>query len=96
MNAGELSADPAAAKRLGDLMYEISEGYWSAAWMKDLEHSLWRMVQGGPRDFGFGRVTDAELDELKALSERCQGWWRWDDNHGEVFVSLDEWRQMAR
>jgi hypothetical protein len=91
------SRDPAAARALNERMSAISEKYWYAAWLMDLEHSLWAMLEGGPRRFGCGEVTEGELRELRELSQKADGWWRWSDADGdEVFVDLDEWRRIAR
>jgi hypothetical protein len=88
------SKDKWAADQLRDVMSEISEDYYCAGWLNGLEYSLWGMLEGCDRGFGFGSVTDAEIAGLRELHERCGGWWRWEKGVGEVFVATEEWRQF--
>lgn len=93
------SPDPVAAEALLDLMSNISEDYNCAGWLDGLEFILWEMLQGCPRHFGMGEVTEEELAQLRTLHEKCGGWWiyRHDEKtlaSGEVYVSLDEWLQI--
>ncbi len=71
------------------MMAGISEELWCAGWMGGLEHSLWRMVEGGPRDYGMGEVSALDVGLLKALSDRCGGWWVYDD--GPRFLRMERW-----
>lgn len=84
-------------------MSELSEEYVCAEWECDTEFKLWKMLQGGPRAWGFGDVTQDEIDELRALSERAGGWctWRWGEDRADgradgrvVFVPLAEWLEI--
>lgn len=89
------SVNPDAALCLVRLMSRISEQHYCAGWLVGLEYSLWDMLEGGDRDFGFGPVKAGSLLQLAALSERAQGWWRWSDEAvDEVFVPLAEWREL--
>jgi len=84
--------DRDAAVRLRDVMSDISEDCYCAGWLTGLEFMLWGAVVGGePFHFGMGRVESSDIAELRRLSEKCGGWWRFDDEHGEVFVPIDEW-----
>lgn len=97
MKSTERSPDPVAARALNERMSAISEKYWCAAWLRDLEHSLWAMLEGGSRRFGLGDVAEDELSELRELAQKANGWWRWSEPDGdEVFVALEEWRELAR
>lgn len=88
-----LALDRDAAVRLRDCMSDISEDRYCAGWLSDLEFTLWgAVVDGEPFQFGMGRVESSDIAELRRLSEKCGGWWRFDDEHGEVFVPIDEWR----
>ena len=92
-----LSKDPAAARELGEAMSEISEEYYCAGWLIGLEFSLWEMIAGGPRRFGMGDVTDAEIANLRRLADAAGGWCVWRDDHGgESFAPLAEWAEMVR
>jgi hypothetical protein len=92
--------------RLAELMSDISEDCWCAGWMSCNEFSLWRMTidPTTERRYGFGHVTDDQVAELKALSERTGGWviW-WDDfsepaapieTWGERFIPMAEWQTL--
>lgn len=88
-----LSKDETSARALAALMSEISEECYCAGWMSGLEFSLWAMVQGGDRSYGMSEPSESEVAQLRALSERCGGWIRWEEDVGEVFVPLHEWEQ---
>ncbi len=85
------SPDRVSALALRDLMREISEAYRCAGWLSGLENDLWRMLQGGSRRYGMGEVTDAEIDQLRTLHERCGGWWVYTEGHGEMFIATADW-----
>ncbi len=90
------SRDPAAARALHERISAVSERYWRAGWLIDLERSLWAMLEGGPRKFGLGEVTEDEVRELRELAQEADGGWRWSDaDRGPVFVALAEWRRRA-
>lgn len=89
-----LSRDRSAACVLVADMRDISESHYAAGWMGGLEFDLWAMVCGGPRDYGMGEVSEAQVASLRDLSERAGGWWRWQDGVCEVFVTADEWAKM--
>jgi hypothetical protein len=89
--------DAVAARALCQLMSGVSEECYCASWLSGLEYSLWEMVAGGDREFGLGEVSLAQVDDLRALSGRCDGWWMWVDEGavaGRVFVRLDAWGQV--
>ena len=95
MLGAERARDSQAAVALNVTMVRISECCWCASWVPDLEFSLWSMLLGGPRQFGMGDVSDADVDALRGLSDRAGGWWRWSERECvEVFVSFDDWRAI--
>jgi len=57
------------AALLGRLMSDLSEDYWCAGWLIDLEFELWEGVAGGKTS-----ITKAEIAQLRYLSDRCDGW----------------------
>ena len=84
-----------AREQLRELMSEISEDCWCAAWLNGLEYSLWAMVKGADRKFGMDEVRKHEVDELRRLSAECGGWWVWSEANGEeVFAPMAEWLGM--
>lgn len=88
------SSGPAALTLLG-FMEDISEEYWAAAWLTDLESMLWKLVQGDRGAVGHPwPAIDEDAILLRRLSEMCHGWWAWDEaRHDVVFVPLDDWRR---
>ncbi len=79
------------ALALDMLMSAISEEWWCAGWMLDIEYDLWALVCGDKQE---GRMYKAlyesgEMEALTALSEKCNGWWTADG-----FVELPVWREM--
>ena len=88
-----------AAEALAIHMSNISEDYYCAGWLMDLERTLWAMAEGGDRRFGLGTVTEDEIATLRSLSERAGGWIVWRDRDGTTeggnwFVTLAEWAEM--
>jgi hypothetical protein len=91
--AAEAELAVIAKRDLCQFMSDISEDCYCAGWLNGLEHALWRCIESGPRSWGQGEITQADLDKLKALSSRCGGWWVWREGVGNVFVPLEAWRQ---
>jgi hypothetical protein len=60
-------------------MSELSEQSFSAGWMEDLEHALWRSVAIGPFRYGNLNLTREHARKLKELCDACGGWIRFDD-----------------
>lgn len=88
------SPQEGAAAGLFALMSGISEGCWSAGWLRGLDRACWEAVeQGGLAAYGQGAITPRQASLLRLLSEEADGWWRWDEADADpVFVSLAEWR----
>jgi hypothetical protein len=71
---------------LARFMSDLSEDYWAAGWLVDLEFELWSAVQEES-----SRVRQANAARLRYLSSKCGGWIVWTD--GELrYVPLEEWR----
>lgn len=84
-------ADDGARVGLLGLMAGISEELWCAGWMSGNEYSLWRMVEGGARGYGMGEVEERDVTLLRLLSERCNGWWVYDEE--PKFLGMERWRE---
>jgi hypothetical protein len=76
-------------------MSELSEQAYSAGWMDGLEQALWRAVTTGPFRYGYLILTPAHVQKLKALSDACGGWIRFDDAQEECFVPIEKWREQS-
>jgi hypothetical protein len=103
MKGEDAAREPSSARALRDAMSEISERCWCAGWMRNVELFLWAMLEGAPRDYGLGTVTEQELANLRHLSERAGGWCRWsdedadetfDEDADETFVAIDSWQRI--
>jgi hypothetical protein len=71
---------------------QVSQDHAAAGWLADLEFLVWRVVanrEPSEEDdpFGFSRIPNAQLDDLRFLAEKCGGWW----TH-EGFVTMETWR----
>lgn len=85
------SASPMAAD-LANAMSEISEDCYCAGWMSKLEFELWSAVMNGPVEAGFWKVTQSDIDRLRLLARRCDGWVVWDETLlTETWLPIEEW-----
>lgn len=76
-------------------MRDLSEHCYCAGWLHWIEYDLWGFLTNGPGDYGQGDITQGVIDRLRALSERCGGWWTWvDGDDEERFVTSQEWAAM--
>ena len=90
--------DRDAAIRLRDVMSEASEEVMCAGWLIGLEYALDEALRH-PLDAG---EWTPYIPELRRLSEKAGGWWRWvtlpsfeDGTFGgstEVFLTHEEWK----
>jgi hypothetical protein len=72
-------------------MSAISEEYWCAGWMHNLEYMLWDAVLGKRENF----CTPEQIEQLKYLSGKCGGWIIWDKQaKGERFVTMQDWLRL--
>jgi len=78
-------------RELAERMSELSELAYYASWMMDLEHALWRAVEEGPRSYGHLMIGEADVAELRRLSQDCGGWIVWDTEAEETWVPMADW-----
>ncbi len=88
------TSNPSSAILLVQLMSDISEEGYAAGWLVDLEYRLWAIVRGGPADFGMADMTHEKVEALRRLAEAAGGWFYFDLDQGEVFVSAETWAKM--
>lgn len=78
------------------IMLYLSDYYWSAGWVIDLEFYLWQAIADPDPDAGMltGRDPDdprslprADADRLRELALHAGGWWVSE----ATFVPLDAW-----
>ena len=85
------------ARLLFRRMSDISEDCYAAAWLIGNEYSLWQMLQGASPNYGMCEVSGEELEELRVLSEKANGW-IWTDGEGSYnprLVSFEEWNHLV-
>lgn len=87
--------DKDAAQMLCDLMSDISERYWCAGWLNGLEYRLWEALKNQDMTDECFSLKGYEVVELRRLHEKCGGWWVYDNEIGEKFVTTEEWLGMV-
>jgi hypothetical protein len=92
----ERYADTEAIRKAGDELREemecTSEECMCAGWLYSLEHILWEAIESGQTTWAMGTIDTVRLKEL---SDRCGGWWVWDEEVGQPrFVSLATWAKI--
>jgi hypothetical protein len=83
-----------AQRKLAAYMSELSERAYYAGWMEGLEYALWRAVTVGPFQYGHLTLTAEHTQRLKALSEACGGWIKFDEDTEESFVPTARWLEQ--
>ena len=86
-----LSDLTAPQRELAEYMSLLSEKAWSAGWMRGLEFDLWRALVSGAFKYGQMQISEAQCRQLRALSEACGGWIRFDEAREETFDSIEDW-----
>ncbi len=93
-----------AFNALENLIHQISENCFVAAWYVDIEFIVWHAIHGDrslgnemheDKSLGDAYVSEGEADQLLQLSRKIDGWTYWDDSiQGTRYVSLSEWRRL--
>lgn len=75
---------------LAEYMSDISESYWCASWLHDLEFRLWGEVIEGPT-----RLAAHEVLNLAAMALNYGVWYKWADVKPiwREKVSLEQWHE---
>jgi hypothetical protein len=78
--------------KLAQLMSDISEEHYCAAWNMGNEFRLWRALTdpNDDRAYGMEIISQEAIDHLRMLSERVGGWIVCRDA-GETFIPMAEW-----
>lgn len=84
---------------LYEAMSDISEDCWCAGWLIGTEFAIWGALQDGDLKWGMGMIDEADLDRVRALSEKVGGWIRWWElpwtDRGPHFVPMTEWLEIC-
>lgn len=81
-------------KHLADTMSDISERCYYAGWMLHLEYVLWNAIETGPRPYGHGEITEADIKLLTSLAELTGCWIMFHDEFDEMAIDLPSWRAV--
>jgi hypothetical protein len=81
-------------RRLAELMSELSEEAYYAAWAVGLEYALWEAVLDGRSEWGMLELTEEQRTQLRQLAEECAGWIVFDDQRQEVWLSTPDWQAL--
>jgi hypothetical protein len=85
---------PAFHQLLIDTISELSEAYWSAGWLGNIEYDLWELLQLPFEQwelFYQERALPEDIADLIWLQQVAGCWVQWDDEPYPVVVSLEEW-----
>lgn len=89
-------------EQLDEFMHDLSEEYWSAGWVENLEMRLWAIIHN--EEPNRPNITEEELATLSTLSALAGGWFSFEDdvkarenNDDAYFIPMDEWlKEYAR
>lgn len=94
------SIDPIAALLLHKIMCEISREHFFAGWSMFLEFALWNILENWNPEkdviFGVCSIHQQDIDYLRYLSDKSQGWWYVDDDGNSIFININDWREKAK
>jgi len=79
---------------LAEYMSGISERAYFASWIEGLEYALWRAIEHHPCKYGSVEIDAIQADQLAKLSELCGGWMIFNDEDGELFIPLAQWKAL--
>lgn len=79
-------------------MRMLSQTFYSAEWVEELEFEIWDMANMKPARFADNDVSESMARAFRDLVVLGGGWWVWPEVVGregdtEIFVPLDEWQQ---
>ena len=81
-------------RELCDFMSDLSERYYSAGWMTNLEYVLWDAILNGERKYGHGFISNANISKLVELSNQCGCWIYFDGKTEETAIDLIKWKDV--
>jgi hypothetical protein len=88
--------DNLAADELFRLMQTASNNIYGVSWYSDIEYSLFESTIIGPIPLNGYWLDRTIVDQLHRLSERCNGWWMWDEDlETHKFVDMETWEELS-
>jgi hypothetical protein len=96
---GMLSRAALAQEVLLCRMRLLSQTFYSAEWVEDLEFEIWDMAHVVPARFADKDVSERMAKAFRDLATLGGGWWVWPevvgrDGDTEVFIPLEDWQQV--
>jgi hypothetical protein len=95
-----VASHPSMANPYARLLYrkmsDISQNCHFAGWISDNEYSLWEILHGDRRGYGWGSVSHEDLEELQILSQHAEGWiWTGPaEEHTPQLVTFAQWESI--
>lgn len=94
---GMISRAALAREVLYFRMKNLSQIFYEADWVEDLEWEVWDMAHVKPWKFADKEVSDGMAKYFRDLIKLGGGFWTWPEVVGKegedpVFVPLDEWK----
>ena len=83
-------------RQLANLMSDISERCYNAAWMANLEYVLWSAVLSGPTKYGHDVISQHDINQLMQLSEKANAWIVFHEDHEETSFPLEKWKEKFK
>lgn len=84
-----------AMRQLYELMSDLSEEAFCAGWIQGNEYGLWHSMQskksGGDARYGYGVITDDDIQTLFIYAEQLNGWIIWLDDYAVPGLPVEYW-----
>ncbi|MEX2580849.1 MAG: hypothetical protein WD342_17450 [Verrucomicrobiales bacterium] len=83
-------------------MQQLSETFYSAAWVEDLEFEVWEMAHKKPPRFADNDVTENMAEYFRALATLAGGWWVFPAEEFEKkasqasFIPMEQWQTILK
>lgn len=86
---------PPQALELLKFMHELAARHYQAGWGKDFEYILYESILTGPIKVNSYWIDRMDIDRLRILAERVNGWWVASPEPGIFFfVPLKDWHDQ--
>jgi len=77
-------------------MQQLSETFYSAGWVEDLEFEVWDMAHKKPPRFADNAVSDETAKSFRDLATLASGWWIFPAEQFEKKASRPSFIPMKR
>jgi hypothetical protein len=80
-------------------MRQLSETFYSAGWVEDLEFEVWDMAHQEPHQIAGNAVSSDMAKYFRDLAALGGGWWVWPGTAGEegrhpISIPLSHWQAI--